>query len=475
MAATQRQQSNVMLYTLVTFIALTIILITFSVIYYIKFEEQRTIADNAKTELEKVATPSEMLKGLTQIVGIIPSRSSGLGVMNELLNKLVTLITGGPLADTSATIKVDNALQKVQETIKPLFGKYLKEEFNDPNNVSLARIITVLGETLKNNEDLMLDLQQRHEQLKADFNSSTQVHLETEKQLETKLSEYQQQVNTIKVDYARLEELLKQTTEQQVQTLRDELKTVKAKNEDLRDELLKMQASYKLTEDKLKLAQAQIEKIQPQPDSNAIAYKPDGKIIFVDTQSKIVHIDIGSDDHVYRGLTFAVYDRTLPVPKSGEGKAEIEVFDVGKNTSAARITTPLNIRNPVITGDVIANLIWDKNETNIFVVAGDFEYADTEKIKSLIQKWGGRADENVTIETDFVVLGIAPKILPKPTPEQIDLYPGIQEKFEASRKRYEHYIIIEQQARALSIPIFNTERFLYFIGYKEQAGKAGAF
>jgi hypothetical protein len=34
---------------------------------------------------------------------------------------------------------------------------------------------------------------------------------------------------------------------------------------------------------------------------------------------------------------------------------------------------------------------------------------------------------------------------------------------------------IQSQAQALLIPVFNYERFLFFIGYKTQSGRAGAF
>ena len=43
-------------------------------------------------------------------------------------------------------------------------------------------------------------------------------------------------------------------------------------------------------------------------------------------------------------------------------------------------------------------------------------------------------------------------------------------KYEQSLQKLDHYEEVLKLAKDLSIPIFNTERFLCFIGYKTQAG-----
>ncbi len=195
-----------------------------------------------------------------------------------------------------------------------------------------------------------------------------------------------------------------------------------------------------------------------------------------------MHLDLGSEDKVYTGLTFSVYDRNLPIPRDGKGKAEVEVFNVGKNISTARIIRS-ELKRPIVVDDKIANLIWDSDKANVFVVSGDFDLngdgiidqnADY-KLKSLIQKWGGIAAESVSVETDFIILGQAPKTPKKPTFEDIEIFPTAMEKYERSLQRLEQYKDVKAQAEALSVPVFNYERFLYFTGYKTQAEKIGAF
>ena len=98
-----------------------------------------------------------------------------------------------------------------------------------------------------------------------------------------------------------------------------------------------------------------------------------------------------------------------------------------------------------------------------------------DKINALIEKWGGRVADAVSIDTDFLLLGTAPKVRRKPTFEEMEVDPMAMEKYEASLQKLAHYKQVQTQAQALFIPIFNLERFLYFIGYKTQSSRAGAF
>jgi hypothetical protein len=475
MAIAKRQESSPIFLTLVLFIALFIVSAVFSVIYYVKHEEQRVNAENAQSELAKWVSPSEQSKGLPALVGNIPARKSAASVLLGYVDQMAELIAGGPLPDTSSQIKVETATKAVNNNALPVFQKYCSAETNDPNKMSLARTIKVIGEKLDAAIQQQTDLQAKNAQLYEQLDSANKSHSETVKSLNEQLETYTRQVEEIKAEYAKLESLLQQTTDQQVQSLRDELKTIKAGNEQLNDELLKTQAVLTMTNDRMKKALNQLEKIKPLPDTNTLAYRVDGKVILFDPQTQIVHINLGSDDGVYRGLTFTIYDKNLPIPKDGKGKAEIEVYDVGKTISTARLITPHNPRNPIIKDDFVANLVWDKNQTNYFVVAGNFEkYGNTEKIKALIAKMGGRIEDNVSINTDFIILGTTPAILARPTSEQAELNPTAVERYETSKKLYEHYKQIEQDAKIFSIPIFNIDKFLFFTGYKEQATKPGA-
>jgi hypothetical protein len=184
---------------------------------------------------------------------------------------------------------------------------------------------------------------------------------------------------------------------------------------------------------------------------------------------------------VYQGLTFSVYDRSAGIARDSKGKAQVEIFSIDPKGSAARVLTS-DRRNPIATGDLIANLIWDSSKHNQFVVVGDFdvngdgkpEFDGVTKIEALVQKWGGTTSKEVTASTDYVILGAEPKVPPEPTPQVLTTDPTAKERYDAAKVRFDQYNQIRQRAEALTIPIFNYDRFLAFTGYASQIGKPGA-
>ena len=476
MPAGKRPQSNAMLYTLITFVGLFIVTTILSVVYYVQSEKQRDIADTANRNLEKVLSKSEQRKGLGKIVGSIPRNKSGLGTMVSYLDEMITLILGGPIEETSAETKVENANSKA----KSLLDNLAKENISTENGLiaTLENTKAILEDTEKSEVALIGEL----DELRKEFDKTRKVSFEKEQTLLAEKGKFQQQVEEIKLQYNELKNLMEQKTEQQVQILVAQLDEERAKLKEIKDELGETKAKYMRADNKMKRIQMDLDKLVPPPDSAVASFKPDGKIMLIDDQTKIVHLNIGSEDKVYRGLTFTVYDSSLPIPKDGKGKAEIEVFNIEKNTSTARIIYS-NIKNPIILNDNIANLIWDGDKANEFVVAGAFDidnnskidYDAPEKIKALIEKWGGQVAHSVSVETDFLVLGKAPVVSKKPSFEDMEMNPLAMEKYERSVVRLNYYKEMLKLANSLSVPILNYEKFLYFIGYKTQSGKAGAF
>jgi hypothetical protein len=348
--------------------------------------------------------------------------------------------------------------------------------------IGLVGVVEKLKATLDDTTKIELTLQEQLAKLEKRFDDAITVSREKEQTLIAEKEKYQQQVDEIKKDYNDLKILLQQTTDQQVQTCVTQLDEEKDTRKKLSQQLLKTEAELALAQERIRRTQEKLDALVPPPDSEAAAYKPDGKIILIDDSTQTVHINIGSDDHVYRGLTFSVYEKNVPIPNTGKGKAEIEVFNVDKNISAARIITS-NPKKPIVENDVIANLVWDSARTNIFVVAGDFDldgdgetdYEGADKIKALVRKWGGKAADEVSINTDFVVLGTTPAVLNRPTFEQMEVDPMAMDKYEASLRRLNAYHEVQTRAQMFSIPILNLERFLYFIGYKTQSARPGAF
>jgi hypothetical protein len=222
--------------------------------------------------------------------------------------------------------------------------------------------------------------------------------------------------------------------------------------------------------------------------ANLDVRQADGKITRLPGNG-VAYIDLGSGDHIVPGMTFQVYDRAEGVPAPGEhtnndelpkGKGSVEVLRVGPTGSECRIVKTQLGKN-VSEGDLIANIIYDKNHKNAFFVYGNFDLTkdgppgpndqprpqDAEVIKRLITQWGGTVVDKINVNTDFVVLGKEP-VVPEYTKEQLNdpLMVAAYNKAQDELAKYEDVV---KQAKDLHIPILNQPRFLYMTGYYEMS------
>lgn len=215
--------------------------------------------------------------------------------------------------------------------------------------------------------------------------------------------------------------------------------------------------------------------------NKAVLSQSDGTIIRLPGNS-IAYIDLGAGDQIAPGLTFEVYDKAegIPVPAGTDsqqlpqGKASLEVLRVGSTSSECRITrqTP---GEQLVEGDLIANLVYDRNTKYTFYVWGNFDLDhngvatanDQNVIKQLITQWGGKVGGEVNVNTDFLVVGVEP-VVPNFTAEELE-DPVNKKKQEDAQTEATAYSDLLQKAGELNIPVLNQNRFLYYVGYYDQA------
>jgi len=491
-----------MLYTLITFVALFVIATTAAVIYYVKAEDFRTQAAERQEELNRLVSQEEN-RNIAGIVGTRLPGHSSLGTVIEHLDEMVRVVKGTPVRVTSAEVKV----AETKQALLPLFERARAhvtlpvapptpvnpdaaeadpDQPADPNAAALPRIVLT---TLIS--DLVAELgkvkqekaakEQELNSLKGRFDDAIAVMEQTKKDLTAKVSEYEQQVKAIETDYLARRGEVEQSSKEQLGVLQGDLQKAVANARQLNDDLLRTQAEYNVVQGRLQQAVTQISDIRPAPDKEARAFTSDGRIVLVDQAANVVHIDLGTDDRVYQGLTFSVYDRTAGIPRDGKPKAQVEIFAIDPKVSAARVLS-WDRKNPIATGDLVANLIWDRDKQNEFVVTGDFDldgdkrpdYDAATRIEALIRRWGGVVSQKVTGETDYMILGAEPKVPPQPTAEMQTADPTALERYEAARQRNEQYHQLRERAEALCVPIYSFDRFLFFTGYAAQASRPGA-
>jgi hypothetical protein len=490
-----------MLYTLITFVALFVIATTAAVIYYVRAEELRTTRDTLQNEMDTMVSREES-RNLGTIVGARLPGKSNLGTVVEHLDQAVMLVKGTPVRATTAEVKLTETRQAIQplferaRTYIPLAGAAAtavdpnaKADPNrpaDPNaaapvQVALTDVIRDLLAELDKVTQARNSTEQALATLKGRFDDAVADMEKTKNDLTARVNACEQQVNAIKGQYAQLSATNDQSTKQQLGILQGDLAKAQTNAKQLNDELLKTQAEHNVTLGRLQGALTQLSDIRPAPDKEAPAFQPDGAVILVDQPAGVVRINLGSEDRIYQGLTFSVYDRSAGIPRDGKPKAQVEIFAIDSKVATARVLSS-DRRNPIAVGDHIANLIWDASQQNQFVVVGDFDtdgdgrpdYDGVTRIEAMIQKWGGVSSTEVTALTDYVILGAEPKVPAEPTVEIQTADPTARERYDAAKARNERYQQIRAQAQKLCVPIFNYDRFLYFTGYANQTGRPGA-
>ena len=199
----------------------------------------------------------------------------------------------------------------------------------------------------------------------------------------------------------------------------------------------------------------------------------DGRVVSVDPAEKVAFIDLKRSDRLVLGMTFEVYENETAVKPDSEGnyprgKGTLEIIRIGDTSSAARIVRE-NKGNPVIAGDVLFNAVYDPRKTYRFVIAGDFDLngdgvysaAEREGAATLIRSWGGKTQEDIAGDTDFVVLGSRPRLPPQPPP---DAPIAVINEFIRLQRTALEYDRLFETARQTGIPVLNQNRLLTLTG-----------
>jgi hypothetical protein len=202
--------------------------------------------------------------------------------------------------------------------------------------------------------------------------------------------------------------------------------------------------------------------------------EPAGEVINVDNGGRTVWINIGFDDGLREGVTFAVLDESTLNVADAKIKAEMVVERVtDAHMAQARVVTP-NYTRPVLPRDLVYSPAWRKGRTQGFALVGLMDIDndgrdDRDMIKSVIERAGGRVDaellpngnvepkgnvpgKGMNVNTQFLVIGTDVSITDKANLEQ-------QEK----AKRYSKFI---GEAKSLGIQQMNMSRLLGFLKSK---------
>jgi hypothetical protein len=477
---------------LVTWTVITAILFVTATVFAIYFYvDASKVSELAKTNAAKyadvvddaaIASPSADFESLRSartagtafsIQGINPSMKL-LDVALQERNELIKKITGATANDPNAAYKsAVDAIAKGTAAVKTYGG--------NTTATTLADSINALSTTLGSRQ---AEVDTKTANLKAASDDFAQKEADFAKQLDA--------MNKT-IDGIRAEQAKAVSDAADVGNTKDEqIKQLQAQADqaakDAQDQQLKLQTQITDAQRKVDALQKQLDvtrdrlaafRVDP---TKPILAQADGHVVRL-TGGDVCFIDLGYGDHISSGLTFEVYDKVTGIPPLGNpntdvdlpvGKASIEVTHVGATSSECRITHT-EPGTALSEGDLIANLVYDKNTKYNFVVFGNFDLArtgkytpqDAEVIKRLVTQWGGSVMNTINVNTDFVVLGHEPEI-PEFTKDDLN-DPVNKAKFDEATADAASYDDIKEKAKDLRIPVLNQNRFLYFCGYYDQA------
>lgn len=338
----------------------------------------------------------------------------------------------------------------------------------------LADVVQQLIQLVENKQDEVFERENENLQWEQQYTEGMAARDAQIAELQKQLDAEQRKAQTHEAEYLALRDELQSRYDamekDQQQLIADQerqLKEFQDENRRIDEEIKKYQVVVKQLNDRLRKFQ--------RPPLEMTPLEPDGYIVNISEREDLAYINLAKGDQIYRGLRFTVYDRFQGIPQSGKGKGAIEVIEIMDSISKCRITH-FDRSNPIMNHDIIANLVWNKDKQYNFCVAGVFDFDNDgkldpdglQRITELITHWGGRVTSTLSVDTDFLVLGRTPSVPTKPSDEYGMDSPVAQAYKEASEKLKTYEDTLEN-GKALDVPTFNLNRFLYFIGYFEPA------
>ena len=318
--------------------------------------------------------------------------------MQDEIGRLLTIIIG----DTDAT--GESIKNELKDTISKL------EEIGIEEGDPLVQVVERLQLNFnKQNADI--------DQYKQQLDSERQVVVKVKADSAEKTANYEQAKQKAEADLTSLQteyDRFKKSVADEYKKLEDRLQAVQqARQEENNDS----QSKIETLQSEIETLRKRIRDLMQPPDLPRInapdpSRQPDGEIVTVLNDQKLVYLNRGSVHRMILGLTFQVYDRRSGVvpDEFGDlsGKATIEVVSLSQNSSVARIVRTKR-DSSVVPGDIVANAVYDPDKIFKFYVAGDFDIDgigrtsgdDLRRIESMVRQWGGRARlrvENFTEE-----------------------------------------------------------------------------
>lgn len=449
------------IFALVVFVIIAVLTTVLAVLFYLDSQKVKEASANRTQEYNTYIRENERNRYNELRLAARDTDKSVVAYLADGRDSLAEMVAGDEKLGVNT---INTKLQRTLEQLSADKGKQLEGK-------SLLFAVEQLGADLAAAQDQNTGLGQRLSQLQQEIQALADSRTAIETAHETQMKRLEDE----KASLLQTNSDTQSEKDALVGGLQDQLRTA---NEGLRDQQRQFDAQLQSVQAELAMVRSlnekfkgELEKLRPKFDPLVVAERPDGQVLSVLPAEGMAFIDLGRENLISKGMTFEVYSEHTGVTPAdkGRGKASLEVTNAGPYSSEVRImrTTP---GDPVIVGDVIANVVYDPNRKYTFMVVGDFDLNNDGRvdpngkdvIKQMVRNFGGVLTDKIELKTEFLVMGadLDPPIKPSSNADPLQ-----RRRYEVARKQFDKFTQLKADAAQLSIPVLNQTRFFHFVGH----------
>lgn len=453
---TVRSGQPTLLYWVITFSILWMVALGLFIFQLVNNKSLQNSAESAQRRVREYGSPPQYYRQEAQA-----RNSNVFAVMEDDMKSVATLVTGSR-DDVGPTIrgKADGLLQDI--------GQRKPDVVNTGDTLLTAlerldKAHTSARDTAEANRVEVRSLQANNTALTSQLKSKDEQYQEEVGSLKEQLQQVRDEsYGQLQAKDEQLQELQATLNAREQQLIKNEREGSKDKR-DLEIEIGRLQSVIASLHE-------QIKSLKPSTfDPDKILTKADGRILRAVPGSDVVYIDVGAADRVKVGMGFEVYSRTHHPTRELRGKASLEIVTVMEKTAECRVTrrTP---GQPLIEGDNVVNIAFERERQPKFVVTGDFDlnydgrtdFDGLVEVTSMIERWGGVVVDELDETVDFVLIGRSP-FVPE-LPEGKPVSDIVRDQAQQRRLAESKFQDLVSQAQRMYIPVITQSQFLYLIG-----------
>lgn len=439
-------------------IAMTIVSVVFLVLYVLEYTTNQGLIDKAARAEKAVASYGNPLPYYEQEA--TARSSNAFAIMDEDRKRVSSLVSG----------QADAVAMTIEAQAKELLAAAALENAGVvASNDTLMSVIKKLSKAAKDSRD-SADVATRSLQEEQDQSRSLTTQLDmVRKDFEAQITDMDKKLRSAEDEKVKTIA----AKDEQITNIQNELNAVQQQlltlqREGLKSSQLKDVEIARLIR-QIGDLQEKLKAVSPETfDPKAILTKADGRILRAIPGSDVVYISLGQGDRIKVGMGFEVYSQTREVPKGLRGKASIEVVTIMQDTAECRVMRS-DDSAPILEGDIIVNIAFERGHQPKFFVAGEFDlnhdgiqdFDGKDKVVSIIRAWGGQVLGELDESVNYVVIGTGP-VVPQLPPNASDV---VREQAQERALESSRYKSVIDRARSIFIPVITQDQFLFLTGY----------